>query len=153
MGYIETSDAHYILLLQRTLKVLHLSDMKESGITTVDAYIASFPREVRMILESMRQTITSVAKHGEETIKYGIPTIVLGGHNLVHFAAYKHHIGFYPSPSGIEAFKKEFSKYKTSKGAVQFPLNDPLPLTLVTKVVKMRIKENQALIKKQPSSK
>ncbi len=89
----------------------------------------------------VRETIRASAPQAEETIKYGIPTFTLHG-NLVHFGAYKHHIGFYPAPSGIEAFKKELSVYKCAKGSVQFPVDKPLPLTLITKIVKFRVKEN-----------
>lgn len=104
----------------------------------IDQYIAAFPDEVQDRLQEMRSTIRKAAPTAEETISYAIPTFKLNG-NLVHFAAFKNHIGFYPGPSGIEAFKKEFSTYD---GSVQFPLNKPLPLALVTKVVKFRVKEN-----------
>ena len=107
----------------------------------IDGYIASFPREVQKILEELRATIRNAAPEAEETISYGIPTFTLNG-NLVHFAAYKNHIGFYPSPGGIEAFKKELSVYEGAKGSVQFPIEEPLPLSLVTKIVKFRVKEN-----------
>ena len=107
----------------------------------IDGYIASFTREVQKILEELRATIRNAAPEAEETISYGIPTFTLNG-NLVHFAAYKNHIGFYPSPAGIEAFKKELSVYEGAKGSVQFPIEEPLPLSLVTKIVKFRVKEN-----------
>lgn len=90
----------------------------------------------------MQTTIGKAVPNATEAIKYAMPTFVLNG-NLVHFAAYQHHIGFYPAPSGIEAFKKELAAYKTSKGAIQFPLDKPLPLSLVTKIVKFRVKESQ----------
>jgi uncharacterized protein YdhG (YjbR/CyaY superfamily) len=97
---------------------------------TIDEYIAMFPTDVQKILENLRQLIRETAPEAEETIDYGIPTFKLNG-NLVHFAAFKNHIGFYPAPSGIEAFKKELSLYKQSKGTVQFPLDKPIPIDLV----------------------
>jgi len=107
----------------------------------IDEYISLFPKETQALLRQMRATIKEVAPDAEEAIKYQMPTFVLKG-NLVHFAAYKNHIGFYPVPTGIEKFKKELSAYKTSKGAVQFPLDKPLPLALIRKVVKFRVAEN-----------
>jgi uncharacterized protein YdhG (YjbR/CyaY superfamily) len=108
----------------------------------IDEYIALFPKETQILLKKMRATIREVAPAAEEAIKYQMPTFVLKGINLVHFAAFKNHIGFYPVPTGIEKFKKELSAYKTSKGAVQFPLDKPLPLDLIRKVVKFRVAEN-----------
>ncbi|HLN46022.1 MAG TPA: DUF1801 domain-containing protein [Candidatus Sulfotelmatobacter sp.] len=108
---------------------------------TIDKYIAMFPKEVQKILENLRQVIRKNAPEAEETIDYGIPTFKLNG-NLVHFAAFKSHIGFYPAPSGIEAFKKELSPYKQSKGTIQFPLDKPIPIDLVKKIVEFRVKEN-----------
>jgi len=107
----------------------------------IDKYISGFPKEIQTMLEQIRLTIRQAAPEAEETIKYAMPTFVLNG-NLVHFAAFKNHIGFYPVPSGIEAFKKELSVYKGAKGSVQFPLNKPMPLDLITKIVKFRVKEN-----------
>lgn len=114
-----------------------------TAITTIDAYIATFPVSTQALLQKMRNTITKAAPKAEETISYGMPTFKLQG-NLVHFAGYKKHIGFYPAPSGIEAFADELKKYKTSKGAIQFPVDEKLPLALVTKIVKFRVKENLA---------
>lgn len=108
---------------------------------TIDEYIAAFPHEVQDILEKMRKVILKAAPEAEETISYGMPTFKLNG-NLVHFAAYKNHIGFYPAPSGIETFKEEISEYKSSKGAVQFPMDKPVPYHLVEKMVIFRVKEN-----------
>jgi uncharacterized protein YdhG (YjbR/CyaY superfamily) len=108
----------------------------------MDEYIAIFPKETQTLLKKIRATIKEVAPEAEEAIKYQMPTFVLKGINLVHFAAFKNHIGFYPVPTGIEKFKKELSAYKTSKGAVQFPLDKPLPLELIRKIVKFRVKEN-----------
>lgn len=115
----------------------------------IDGYIAKYPEDVQLILEKIKTAIKKAAPGAEETINYGIPTFKLSG-NLVHFAAYKNHIGFYPAPSGIKAFKKELSVFKNSKGAVQFPLDKPLPLNLISKIVKFRVKENieKAVIKK-----
>jgi uncharacterized protein YdhG (YjbR/CyaY superfamily) len=107
----------------------------------IDDYIADFPKDIQKKLKDMRATIKKAAPKAEETIKYAMPTFILNG-NLVHFAAFKNHIGFYPAPMGIEAFKKELSKYKTSKGAVQFPLDEPLPLTVIGKIVKYRVMMN-----------
>jgi uncharacterized protein YdhG (YjbR/CyaY superfamily) len=115
--------------------------MKTVPITGIDQYIAGYPEEVQAYLVKMREVIRKHAPAAEEKIGYGIPTFTLNG-NLVHFAAYKHHIGFYPAPSGIAAFNEELSKYTTSKGAVQFPLDKPLPVTLIGKIVKFRVKEN-----------
>jgi uncharacterized protein YdhG (YjbR/CyaY superfamily) len=108
---------------------------------TIDEYIAGFPQDVQDILEKVRETIRRAAPEAEETINYGIPTFTLKG-NLVHFAAYKKHIGFYPTPSGIENFKVELSGYKGAKGSVQFPLDKPIPYELISKIVTFRIKEN-----------
>jgi len=107
----------------------------------IDEYIADFTPSVRTKLEEIRRTIRKAAPQAEETINYQIPTFTLKG-NLVHFAAFKNHIGFYPTPSGIEAFKKELSVYAGAKGSVQFPLDQSLPLSLITKIVKFRIKQN-----------
>ena len=113
-----------------------------SKITTIDEYIATFPQDIQNILQQLRKTIKKEAPLAEETINYGIPTFKLKG-NLVHFAAFKHHIGFYPTPSGIEAFKKELSQYETAKGSVQFPLDQPLPFALVKRIVQFRIQEQK----------
>ncbi|HXS55713.1 MAG TPA: DUF1801 domain-containing protein [Hanamia sp.] len=107
----------------------------------IDTYINDFPEHIREILQQVRATIHKAAPTAGETISYGIPTFTLNG-NLVHFAAFKNHIGFYPAPTAIKEFEKEFSVYKTSKGAVQFPLDKPMPLSLITKIVKYRVKVN-----------
>ncbi len=109
---------------------------------TIDEYIKTFPTDVQSILEKMRQTIKKAAPEAVEAISYQIPTFKLNGKNLVHFAAYKNHIGFYPTSSGIEAFKKELSSYKGAKGSVQFPIEDQIPYDLVIKIVIFRVKEN-----------
>ncbi len=114
---------------------------------TIDEYIKTFPNEVQSILEKMRQTIKKAAPEAVETISYQMPTFKLNGKNLVHFAAFKNHIGFYPIPSGIEAFKKELSSYKQGKGSVQFPIDKPISYDLVEKIVKYRVKENLEKLK------
>lgn len=111
---------------------------------TINEYIAGFPKEARTILEAVRDTIRKAAPEAEECISWRMPTFRQNG-NLVHFAAYKRHIGFYPGPAGIEAFKKDIAEYKSSKGAVQFPLDKPMPLQLIDKIVRYRVKENEAL--------
>ncbi len=107
----------------------------------IDEYIADFPEDVQEILEKIRLTIRNAAPDAEETIKYQMPTFTLKG-NLVHFAAYKKHIGLYPAPSGIEKFKDELSAYKGAKGSVRFPLNQPIPYNLIGEIVKFRVQEN-----------
>jgi len=108
---------------------------------TMDEYIKTFPKDVQSILEKMRQTIREAAPEAVETISYQMPTFKLNGKNLVHFAAWKNHIGFYPTSSGTEAFKKELSRYKAAKGSVQFPIEKPIPYDLVKKIVGFRMKE------------
>lgn len=127
--------------------------MTDSGsLKNIDEYIAGFPRDVQEILEQIRSTIKKVAPDAEEVIKYRIPTFVLSG-NLVHFAAFKNHIGFYPTPSGIEVFKDELSRYEGAKGSVQFPIDKPMPLSLIEKIVKFRVKEAQAKSKAKKRNK
>lgn len=108
---------------------------------TIDEYIATFPKNVQTILEELRQAIRESAPKAEEAISYQMPTFKLKG-NLVHFAAYKNHIGFYPTPSAIEAFKGELADYEASKGAVRFPVDKPIPFDLVKRIVRFRVKEN-----------
>jgi uncharacterized protein YdhG (YjbR/CyaY superfamily) len=107
----------------------------------IDDYISGFPVDLQVILERLRTTIKKAAPEAEETISYQIPTFRQNG-NLVHFAGYKNHIGFYPGSSGIETFKEELSTYKGGKGSVQFPIDKPLPLKLVERIVHFRVKEN-----------
>jgi uncharacterized protein YdhG (YjbR/CyaY superfamily) len=114
--------------------------MAEKKPKNIDAYIARCPAKVRSLLTEVRGTIQRAAPNAVEAIKYGIPTFVLGG-NLVHFAAFKNHIGFYPAPSGIAAFSEQLREYKCAKGSVQFPLDKPMPLKLIEKIVKFRVKE------------
>lgn len=114
--------------------------------STIDEYIDSFPEETQNLLEKVRATIRKAAPEAGEAINYGIPTFTLHG-NLVHFAAFKNHIGFYPTPSGIEKFKKELSVYEGAKGSVKFPIDTPLPLGLISEIVKFRVKEKQGIKK------
>jgi uncharacterized protein YdhG (YjbR/CyaY superfamily) len=118
---------------------------------TIDEYISAFSKTVQDILQELRQAIRESAPNAEESISYQMPTFRFNG-NLVHFAAFKNHIGFYPTPSGINAFKEELVSYKTSKGAVQFPLNKPIPFDLVKKMVEYRVKENWARRKITPNT-
>jgi len=108
---------------------------------TIDEYIATFPEEVQQQLNQIREVIKKTAPQAEEKIGYGMPTFTLNG-NLIHFAAYKNHIGLYPAPQAIEEFKEELSCYKGAKGAVQFPLDKPMPLALIEKITKYRIQKN-----------
>lgn len=111
------------------------------SIKSVDDYIASFPKEIQKLLTQLRATIVKSAPGAEEVISYQMPAFRFYG-MLVYFAAYEKHIGFYPRPAAIEQFKDELSQYKTSKGAIQFPLTKPLPIALISKIVKFRVKEN-----------
>lgn len=119
---------------------------------TIDAYISDFPESTRVMLEELRLTIKKAAPDAEETINYGIPTFILKG-NLVHFGGFQNHIGFYPAPSGIEAFKKELSVYEGAKGSIKFPIDKPLPLGLISKIVKFRVKENLGNVKAKAKKK
>ncbi len=115
--------------------------MENNNTTAVDEYIGNFPNDIQKLLEKLRSVISKAAPGAEQTINYGIPTFTLKG-NLVHFAGYKNHIGFYPAPSGINAFKTELSVYGGAKGSIKFPINQPLPFDLITKIVKFRVVEN-----------
>ena len=116
---------------------------------SIDDYIAMFPKDVQDILHKMRQTVQKAAPMATEAISYQMPTFKLQGKNLVHFAAFSHHIGFYPIPSGIAAFRKELSVYKQGKGSVQFPFDRSIPYDLVTKIVMFRVKETLEKINKE----
>jgi len=107
----------------------------------IDDYIAGFPLDVQKILQKVRATIKRAAPQADETISYQMPTFKLEG-NLVHFAAFKNHIGLYPTPSGTERFRKELSSYETGKGSIRFPLDKPIPYDLIAKIVKFRVREN-----------
>jgi len=113
-----------------------------TAIKTIDQYIKLFPKDLQVTLQSMRAAINKTIPNGEEAIAYGMPTFRFGGKNLVHFAAYKTHIGFYPSPSGINAFEDELAGYSTSKGCIRFPVGKSVPLTLISKITKFRIRED-----------
>ena len=118
-------------------------EITKTSSTTIDEYISGFPSDVQVVLQTLRQTIHQAAPDAVEKISYGMPTFTLKG-NLVHFGAFKTHIGFYPTPSGIEKFKDELAVYKGAKGSVQFPLDEPLPLDLVRRIVEFRVEENLA---------
>jgi uncharacterized protein YdhG (YjbR/CyaY superfamily) len=105
----------------------------------VEAYIGAFPATVQQRLEQMRRTIRQAARGAEETISYGLPAYAIGGKKLVWFAAFASHIGFYPGAAAIKAFERDLKRFKTAKGSVQFPLDEPLPLDLVTRMVTFRV--------------
>ena len=110
-------------------------------IATIDEYIAGFPEDVQEILQKIRAAIHDVIPEAVEAIKYAIPTFMLNGKNLVHFGAFKTHIGFYPAPSGLAKFKEELAGYPGSKGAVQFPLDEPIPYDLIRRITAYRVQE------------
>ncbi len=110
---------------------------------TIDEYLANFPTDIQDILKKIRHIVQKAAPDATEAISYGMPTFVLNG-NLVHFAAFKNHIGFYPTPSGTATFQKELSVYKGAKGSVRFPLEEAIPYDLIAEIVKFRVKENLA---------
>jgi uncharacterized protein YdhG (YjbR/CyaY superfamily) len=113
----------------------------DSGYTAIDEYITGFPEDIQEKLRALRGAIRKAAPEATEAIRYGIPTFRLNG-NLVHFAASKNHIGFYPTPSGISRFQKELSAYSTGKGTVRFPLDRPVPYELVERIVRFRVQES-----------
>ncbi|MGE7839658.1 iron chaperone [Lysinibacillus sp. NPDC093712] len=117
--------------------------MEQNIPESIDEYILQYPQEIQEILKTIRKVIKESAPNAEEKISYRMPTFVLNG-NLVHFAAYKNHIGFYPTSSGINNFQHELLGYKTSKGAVQFPIGKPIPYGLISQIVKFRVAENQS---------
>jgi uncharacterized protein YdhG (YjbR/CyaY superfamily) len=127
-------------------------DSKKAGFASIDEYIATFPEEIQNILEEIRATIRAAAPDAEEKISYQMPTFALKG-NLVHFAAFKSHIGFYPTPSGTEAFKEEIARYQGAKGSIRFPLDEPMPLDLIARIVKMRAAENLKKAERKSSEK
>ncbi len=110
----------------------------------IDAYIAGFPDDIQSILQKIRETIRKAAPEAEEAISYQLPTFRLNGSNLVHFAGFEHHIGFYPTPSGISNFSEKLSGYKSAKGSVQFPLDQPIPYDLIAEITAFRVRENTA---------
>jgi uncharacterized protein YdhG (YjbR/CyaY superfamily) len=115
--------------------------MERSKATSIDAYIAEFPAETQPVLEEMRALIAATAPEATETISYAIPTFDLDGRHLVHFAGYAHHVGFYPTSSGIDVFVDELKAYKRGRGSVQFPLGRPLPADLIRRIVQARVAE------------
>lgn len=120
----------------------------------IDEYIAGFPSDTQEILEQIRLTIKKVVPEAEEAISYGIPTFNLNGTYLIYFAAYKKHIGFYPVSSEIVELDNDFAAFKTSgKGTIQFPLNKPMPLNLIAKLVEFKVKENIEKAEKKKQSK
>jgi uncharacterized protein YdhG (YjbR/CyaY superfamily) len=114
----------------------------------IDEYIANFPSSIQAILQEIRLTIAQAAPDASEKISYGMPTFVLKG-NLVHFAAFKNHIGFYSTPSSTSKFQQDILKYKHAKGSIQFPISQPMPFDLITQIVKFRVEENLAKAAKQ----
>jgi uncharacterized protein YdhG (YjbR/CyaY superfamily) len=122
-------------------KIQKLMKTKTAKVNDIDKYIAGFPKDTQKFLEQLRATIKKAAPGAEEVVSYQMPAYKYHG-MLVYFAGYENHIGFYPTPSGIEAFKKELSVFKGAKGSVQFPLDKPLPLELISKIVAFRMKEN-----------
>ncbi len=116
--------------------------MNKTSITTIDDYISQFPKNVQTILNNVRKVVAAAAPKATKAIKYGIPTFVQNG-NLVHFGGFKNHIGFYPTPNGTLKFKKELAKYEIGKGSIKFPLDQPIPYILITKIVKFRVKETK----------
>ena len=128
--------------------------MKENKITfnSIDEYIALFNPEIQVILQTLRQVIREAAPEAQEKISYQMPTFELHG-NLVHFAAFKNHIGFYPAPSGIEAFQEEVKPYHKSKGTLQFPLDSSLPYDLISRIVKYRVAANIEKANSKPKKK
>ncbi len=115
---------------------------KRSTAKSIDDYIAEFPQDIQKVLEELRALIKASAPEVTELISYSIPTFDLNGKHLVHFAGYEKHIGFYPTGSGVAAFKQELAPYKRGKGSVQFPLGQPLPTELIRRIVEFRVQEN-----------
>ena len=128
---------------QATKQIVFMPIVKNTGPNDIDSYISSFPEPVRNKLKELRAAIRKAAPEAEEKISYRMPTFVQKG-NLVHFAAFTRHIGFYPTPSGVENFKDELAGFRYAKGSIQFPVDRPLPYYLVTRIVTFRVKENLA---------
>jgi uncharacterized protein YdhG (YjbR/CyaY superfamily) len=121
---------------------------KQNAPQNIDEYIAGFPNDIQKILQKIRMTIRKAAPSAGEAMKYQIPTFTMNG-NLVHFAAFKEHIGFYPAPTGIDRFKNEISIYRSGKGTLRFPFDKPIPFELISKIVKFRLEENLARAKRK----
>jgi len=126
--------------------------MAKTNFQSIDEYIAAFPKETQKILKEIRATIKAAAPNAEEKISYQMPTFFLNG-NLIHFAAFKNHIGIYPTPSGTEAFKDEISKYQGAKGSIRLPIDEPMPLKLISRIVEFRVAENLQKAKLKGKSK
>jgi len=120
--------------------------MKSPPAESIDAYIADFPEDIRKILKTIRATIRKAAPKAEETIKYAMPTFTLDG-NLIHFAAFQKHIGLYPAPTGVQGWDEALAPYAAGKGSLQLPLDKPIPLTLISKIVKFNAKRNAEKVK------
>ncbi len=127
-------------------------EKEKAGFSTIDEYIATFPEETQKILQELRATIKAAAPGATEKISYQMPTFFLNG-NLIHFAAFKNHIGLYPTPSGTEAFKQELSIYESGKGSIRFPIDQPMPLKLVSEIVRFRVAENMKKAESKKSKK
>jgi len=123
-------------------------DTRGKKFDTIDDYIGIFPPDIQEILQNLRRTIREIVPEAEEAIRYGMPTFRLHG-NLVHFAAYRNHIGFYPGPSAIDAFRNELSSYTLSKGTIQFPIGKPIPFDVVRRIVAYRVKEQRSRERKK----
>jgi uncharacterized protein YdhG (YjbR/CyaY superfamily) len=123
-------------------------DGNKSSFTSIDEYIALFPHDIQKVLQELRETIHAAAPQAQETISYQMPAFAQKG-NLVYFSARKDYIGFYPTSSGTQAFENELSGYEYTKGTIKFPLDDPLPLDLITKIVKFRLAENMKKVEKK----
>ena len=116
--------------------------IKKATFNSIDEYIATFPEDVQKILKELRATMKAAAPEAGEKISYGIPTFTLNGKYLIYFAGWKNHISIYPIPTGSDAFNKQISKYVDGKGTLKFPIDKPLPLKLITKIVKLKVAEN-----------
>ena len=127
--------------------------MKMIESANIDEYISQFPTDTQKTLSQVRATIKKAAPGTVEAIKYGIPTFMLGGKNLVHFGGFDHHVGFYPAPTGLVAFRTALAPYKQGKGSVQFPLDKPMPHALITRIVKYRVKESAVKSKSKTAKK
>lgn len=127
-------------------------DSTKTRFNSIDEYIATFPEQVRIVLQEMRAVIKAAAPDAQEKISYQMPTFFMNG-NLVHFAAFKNHIGFYPAPSGIQAFARDLSQFKSSKGTLQFPIDKPIPHDLVRRIVQYRVDENNKKAQMNTSTK
>ena len=121
--------------------------MEDKKYTNIDEYVSSFPTDIQKILQNLRQVIHAAAPEAQEVISYSMPAFKLNG-ILVYFAAFKDHIGFFPTSSGVSAFSKELAPYDTSKGTIRFPLDEPIPVNLIKKIVKFRAQENRNKKKK-----